>query len=74
MQSFSEEGESGMSNRVHVVTWKSQYEPRTEGIIGVFSDEIKANEIYDVLDSYGDKDKTYYLDQYELDEVKKESK
>lgn len=60
-----------MSNNIHVVTWESQHEPKQSGIIGVFDDQIKANEIYDALSEYGSTDKNYYVDKYELNEVKR---
>lgn len=61
-----------MRTAVLVLTWKSQYTPPAEGIIGIFDDELTANQLYDALEAHGDKDKTYFLDKYELNEIKKE--
>lgn len=62
------------TNVIHVITWNTQTEPKREGILGVFNDEIKANEIYDALDQYGSPDKDYYIDKYELNEIKRGDK
>jgi hypothetical protein len=61
-----------MSDSAYVVHWE-YCDKSGHGIIGVFDDDQQAYQLYDTLDQYGDSNKNYYVDTYELNTVKKGS-
>jgi hypothetical protein len=57
---------------VHVLHWE-YIDKSASGITGVFDDEVMAKSLYDFAVLHADS-KNFYLDTYELNEVKPQEK
>lgn len=58
--------------KLYVLHWEF-VDKSDSGIVGVFNDERRANELYDFAEAHANA-KTFYLDTYTLNELKLEKK